>query len=689
MSKIYTCMVIGLIQGNAKQLQILKTRYSTIFFSALLFLSIVNICNGNELNSSAQLKPEHVVLQLKWKHQFQFAGYYAAKHKGFYRDAGLDVEIVEASDEKEPANVVLQGGADFGIGSSDLILLRSQGYPVVVMAAIYQHSPLVFMALKKSGVDNIHDIVKKRVVIEPHAAELLAYLKYESIPISEVTILPHTFDIEKLLKGYADVFSAYITDEPFLADEIGLDYFIFNPRASGIDFYGDTLFTTESQIKEHPERVKNFLNASLKGWDYALKNSKEIVDLIYNQYSQRHSYEHLEFEAEKTRQLILPDVVEIGYINPGRWRHIFDTYSEMGMTSPNISLNGFIYERNPKEKITWIYLSLFGAMCVAGIVSFIAMRFYNLNRRIRREMAEKERVSANLCILEEKYRILVEHAPFPILISGFISEQLLYINPKAVQKLDITQEYAIGKPARDYYVNPEDRDIFLTFLKKQGYVENYEVLMKSAAGVQFWASLAATLILFEKEQAIFTALLDITEQKTLEKKLETMAMTDELTGLFNRRNFTQKGLEECQRARRYNLPLSMMMLDVDKFKSINDTYGHQAGDYVLKNFASLIINNIRDVDIAGRLGGEEFGLILPNTDADYALTLAERLRKAIEEYRFEINGKPVSITASIGVASFIQDSVCFDQMLNNADSAMYWAKNNGRNRVALYREPMV
>lgn len=213
--------------------------------------------------------------------------------------------------------------------------------------------------------------------------------------------------------------------------------------------------------------------------------------------------------------------------------------------------------------------------------------------------------------------------------------------------------------------------------------------MKSAAVVEFWGSLAATLILFENEQAIFTALLDITEQKTLEKKLETMAMTDELTGLFNRRNFTQKGLDEFQRARRYNLPLSMMMLDVDKFKSINDTYGHQAGDYVLKNFASLIMNNIRDVDICGRLGGEEFGLILPNTDSDYSLTLAERLRKAIEHYPFEINGKAVSITISIGVASFVENSVSFDQMLNNADSAMYWAKNNGRNRVALYREAMV
>ncbi|MBF0573554.1 MAG: diguanylate cyclase, partial [Desulfamplus sp.] len=465
--------------------------------------------------------------------------------------------------------------------------------------------------------------------------------------------------------------------------------FIFNPRASGIDFYGDTLFTTESQINKHPERVKKFLDASLKGWDYALEHSKEIIDLIYNQYSQRHSYAHLEFEAEKTRQLILPNVVEIGYINSGRWRHIADTYSEMGMAPPNISLRGFIYERNPKDDITWIYLSLFGTVCVAGIFSFIAMRFYNLNRRIRKEMVEKERVSANLSMLEEKYRILVEHAPFPILITSFISEQLMYINPKAVQKLDITQDYAIGKPARNYYVNPEDRDIFLTFLKSQGYVENYEVLMKSASGVQFWASLAATLILFQNEQAIFTALLDITEQKTLEKKLETMAMTDELTGLFNRRNFTQKGLDECQRAKRYNLPLSMMMLDVDKFKSINDTYGHQAGDYVLKKFASLIMNNIRDVDVAGRLGGEEFGLLLPNTDGDYALTLAERLRKAIEQYPFELNGKVVSITASIGVASFVENSVCFDQMLNNADSAMYWSKNSGRNRVARYRESMV
>lgn len=626
-------------------------------------------------------EPERVVLQLKWKHQFQFAGYYAAQQKGFYRDAGLDVQILESPDDAEPASVVLQGQADFGIASSDLVLLRNQGYPVVALAAIYQHSPLVFLALSKSGVNSIHGLAQKRVMIEPHSAELLAYLKYESISAADMTILTHTFDISALLEGNVQAISAYSTDEPFLLQQARLNYLTFSPRASGIDFYGDTLFTTEEQIQKHPQRVRAFLDASLKGWQYALDHPEEMVDLIYTQYSQRHSREHLIFEAEKTRQLILPEVVEIGYMNPGRWEHIANTYSEMKMAPANISLKGFLYERNPAADLTWLYLSLLGAVGVVGIVSILAGRFYQLNTLIRREMSEKEKITANLRMLEKRYRILVENAPFAILITRLHDGLFLYINLKAAQKLDIAPEYAIGKSVCEHYVNLQDRDALLAALVRQGYVQSFEILFKSAAGVEFWANISATLIQFGEEQAIFVALVDVTEQKELAKRLETMAMTDELTGLFNRRYFTQRGEEEFQQARRYQLPFSLMMLDLDRFKSVNDIYGHDAGDYVLKQFAVLMRHSLREVDILGRLGGEEFGVLLPNTDGDHTLILAERLRQTIEAHSFEIRGKSLGMTTSIGVATYHEDSASLDELLIQADSALYRAKNQGRNRV--------
>ena len=257
--------------------------------------------------------PEVITLQLKWKHQFQFAGYYAAQAQGYYREAGLEVQIQEAEPNNlDPAQAVLQGDAEFGISNSDLLLLRDRGDPVVALAAIYQHSPSIWLVTKRSGIDNIHNLAGKRGMVEPHAMELIAYLAQEGINLNKMVQVPHTFDPLSLISGKVDAMSAYSTDEPFFLEKSNIEYLTFNPRAGGIDFYGDTLFTTEAQLKNHPQQVQAFVDASLKGWDYALNHPYEIVDLIYNEYSQRHSREHLSFEAKMTRNLILPDVVSWG-----------------------------------------------------------------------------------------------------------------------------------------------------------------------------------------------------------------------------------------------------------------------------------------------------------------------------------------------------------------------------------------
>ena len=652
----------------------------------LLLLSLLATIVGTALPSLANPSPppERVTLQLKWKHQFQFAGYYAAKYKGFYRQAGLDVQILEAGTAIEPAQNVLQGKADFGIASSDLILLRSQGYPVVALAAIFQHSPLIFLALKQSGIDSIHHLIGKRIMLEPHAAELLAYLKYESIPISQVTLLPHTFDPSALLSGEADAISAYSTDEPFLLQKAAQDYVTFTPRAGGIDFYGDVLFTTEAQIRQHPQRVQAFVDASLKGWEYALQHPNEIINVIYTQYSPRHSRAHLVFEAEKTRDLVLPDIVEIGYMNPGRWQHIIDVYADMGMVHPHSSLQGFLYDRHPQTDFTWVYLSLLGALAMTGLISGIAARFYQLTKTVRQESAAKEQVAARLQALGERYRVLVENAPFPILISRLSDGVLLYVNPSAARKLEITQEHAIGKSSREYYVNPENRKNLVAALERQGFIHNGEFLLKSATGQTFWANLSATLIAFEGEHAIFVAIVDITQQKELEKRLEVLAMTDELTGLFNRRYFMHKGTEELQRAGRYGNDLSLIMLDIDWFKAINDTYGHEAGDEVLKMMATLMRQNLREIDIPSRLGGEEFALLLPNTNPEQTLIVADRLRQGVEQHLFATSSQLISITVSMGIATCSRDTTNLEQLLNQADQALYQAKQQGRNRIVTY-----
>ena len=155
-----------------------------------------------------------VTLQLKWSHAFQFAGYYAAKEKGYYREAGLDVAIQEASPGDDPLKIVLGGKAQYGVGNSSLLLARNSGQPVVVLAAIFQHSPVVLITRRQGPVQAIHDLAGKRLMIEPQSDELLAYLKQEGIPLASIVQIEHSFKPQDLIDGKVDAISAYVTNEP-------------------------------------------------------------------------------------------------------------------------------------------------------------------------------------------------------------------------------------------------------------------------------------------------------------------------------------------------------------------------------------------------------------------------------------------------------------------------------------------
>jgi signal transduction histidine kinase/ABC-type nitrate/sulfonate/bicarbonate transport system substrate-binding protein len=340
--------------------------------------------------------PDHVVLQLKWRHQFQFAGYYAALAQGYYRDAGLDVALQEAVPDRDPAQAVLSGQADFGVGTSDLVLLRDKGQPVVVLAAIFQHSPLVLLADRRAGVDDLHDLYNKPIMIEPLSAELFAYFRDEGIDPAKLHILPHTFDVRDLIDRKVAAMSGYSTDEVYQLKAAGLDFMTFTPRSGGIDFYGDNLFTTESEIRRHPARVRKFLAASLKGWDYALAHQAEIVDLILRDYSRRKSRAQLLFEAEATAQLMHPGLIETGHMNPGRWQHIAEVYGDFGMASRKFSLVGFLYDPNPRPDLRWAYWSLGGLGAVAVLALGWALPLLRFNRQLRHEVVQRRKTEEEL-----------------------------------------------------------------------------------------------------------------------------------------------------------------------------------------------------------------------------------------------------------------------------------------------------
>ncbi|MGR8998703.1 MAG: GGDEF domain-containing protein, partial [Gammaproteobacteria bacterium] len=171
--------------------------------------------------------------------------------------------------------------------------------------------------------------------------------------------------------------------------------------------------------------------------------------------------------------------------------------------------------------------------------------------------------------------------------------------------------------------------------------------------------------------------MDITQRKRDEEEIRLLATTDPLTGIANRREFTRIVTNEMDRVRRYGKPLSLVMYDIDFFKHVNDTFGHDVGDYVLQTLTAVVKENIRTVDTLARWGGEEFMVLMPQSDLAAARSSAEKLRQKIVQYRFD---KVDKITVSFGVTEFVlQDD--FNVLLKRADDALYQAKELGRNRV--------
>ncbi len=169
------------------------------------------------------------------------------------------------------------------------------------------------------------------------------------------------------------------------------------------------------------------------------------------------------------------------------------------------------------------------------------------------------------------------------------------------------------------------------------------------------------------------------------KYLEDLIKKDGLTNLYNHRHFHERISEEFSRSKRYTVPLSCVLIDIDHFKNVNDRYGHQAGDEILKTLARMLKHNIRDCDFAARYGGEEFSLILPHTVLEKASALCERIRGNVESSQFQFNDKKIGITISLGVAGVPDNTpVSYSELIRFADEALYNAKEDGRNKVRIF-----
>ncbi|BCG65345.1 MAG: hypothetical protein methR_P3177 [Methyloprofundus sp.] len=290
-----------------------------------------------------------VALQLMWKHQFEFAGFYAAIEQGYYRDIGLDVTVREYQDGLNLVDEVVSGRAQFGVNDSSLIIHKSQGYPVILLANIFQHSPMILLSRGDSEIFSPAQMAGKSIMLSAHEkdnASIMAMLNIESVSLQSMTLKQHSFNIDDFIKGEVDIISAYATNELGILKERQFKFNIIDPINYGIDFYGNNIFTSEQYLRDNPQQTSDFIVASLKGWQYALANSNEIIELILTKYSTQKTRSALEYEAKALHRFILPEHIPLGTIDAGRIDRIVDTYQQLQMIPKDFKLKGFIYQPN-------------------------------------------------------------------------------------------------------------------------------------------------------------------------------------------------------------------------------------------------------------------------------------------------------------------------------------------------------
>ena len=298
-----------------------------------------------------------ITIQLSWFDQFQFAGYYMAKEKGFYKELGLDVEIKPFEFGIDIPKEVSDGKIDFAVGRETLILERTNNRNIVALYALFQASPLILMTTKESGINTINDFSNKKIMTtidDSSEVSLKAMIISNKVKVEDLNFLKHTHNINDLLNKNTDVISAYISKAPFQLNQKSVEYNIFDPKKFGFDMYSDMLYTSENLINRDLNAVLLFKKASLKGWEYAYSNIQESADLIYKKYnSEKLTKAELIYEGRELKKLSYFKTANLGEIKKDKIQRIYDLYNLMGLIDKPIDLEKFVFDLDNLKDLTF------------------------------------------------------------------------------------------------------------------------------------------------------------------------------------------------------------------------------------------------------------------------------------------------------------------------------------------------
>ena len=732
---------------------------------------------------------EKVSIQFNWKYQFEVAGFIAAKEKGFYENVGLDVELKEYNPEVDILFDVLNNKVTYGISNSNIVLENKKIASIVLLATYLQKSPLVFIT--KPDIRTPSQFLGKTIMgnkDELKNSSLALFLSHFNINFSNTKFIPHNFKIDDFINGKVEIMSAFRSNQLYELDKRKIDYNIIDPADYGFVMSAVNLYTSKEEAFKNKYRTQKFIEATNRGWEYALKNKEEIIDILIKKYGVNKSKEALLYERDVVNQVMMRDFYPIGKVSPELTQRLVKQLSYSGMIEPNQKINHIFFEnivdkipsdfsltKSEKEYLNskhslkmcidpfWYPIEFMKDGKISGITSDLK-RYFEEKIQINIDVVPTNNWNESLDFIKDKKCDIIssispsydrmsylnftkpiltlpivvttqKDKPFlrdisllknekiAILKGHFIAEYIkdyfpylkivevasmnegLYLVEQGevygyidnalvlsstIQKefsnslkigfrFDILDELSIGTRNDEPILN----DIFsrlvddLDETKKQEFLNNWTIITEQVG----WFSLKEIIFLVIFTTTIFGGLIFYQRKlKILNKKLKKLYLTDKLTGLYNRFKIDKElSSQKDNIDRNDSYSCGLILIDIDYFKSINDTLGHLVGDCILKDISKFLKNNLRKTDIIGRWGGEEFLIILPFTSKDIAKKVAENLRVLIEEnnFSYKMNRK---ITISIGVTEFSKSKSVEDTLLL-VDNLLYKAKENGRNRV--------
>ena len=326
-----------------------------------LFLNLKLLFLGIFLNINLYSKDLiKVTIQLSWFDQFQFAGYYMAKEQGFYKDAGLDVQILPFSLGMNIPKMVNDGDVDFAIGRENLILEKAKYPKIIALAAIFQATPLVLLTTKDSGIDSFNKFENKKLMRtkdDGSEVSIKAMLASSKIDVKSIAQVEHSHNIYDLIDKKVDIISAYTSKAPYILQKEQIKYNIFYPKDYGFDMYSDFLITNIDKYNNDYNIVEKFKKASLKGWEYAYNNIEKSVDIIFEKYNtQNISKDELIFEANELKKLSYLNDNKLGDMKQEKVQRIYDLYNVMGYINSEFKIDNFIGYDKKSRLEKWLYL---------------------------------------------------------------------------------------------------------------------------------------------------------------------------------------------------------------------------------------------------------------------------------------------------------------------------------------------